>query len=187
MISILNVLRIFIFLGFLIVKLIFLFDLIFGMSRSRLGISPVVATVILVAVAIVIAIAVAFWASGLVGIFTRFEKLEIISAYQEDETTIKMVVKNTGTSPTSIIQVVVNGVKVKDLEQPPSFNVGESKTCTLTFQKDLIAGATYEVALKTSGGKNYPTAILAHSGAGQAGTPEINDFNCGEASGGGST
>ncbi|MEM3588504.1 MAG: archaellin/type IV pilin N-terminal domain-containing protein, partial [Nitrososphaerota archaeon] len=36
------------------------------MDRRKSGISPVVATVILVAVAIVIAIAVAFWASGLV-------------------------------------------------------------------------------------------------------------------------
>ncbi|MEM2845959.1 MAG: archaellin/type IV pilin N-terminal domain-containing protein, partial [Nitrososphaerota archaeon] len=77
------------------------------MVRSRSGISPVVATVILVAVAIVIAIAVAFWASGLVGIFTRFEKLEIVSAYQRDAYTIVLSVKNTGTSPTSIIQVVV--------------------------------------------------------------------------------
>ncbi|MEM2038847.1 MAG: archaellin/type IV pilin N-terminal domain-containing protein, partial [Nitrososphaerota archaeon] len=51
------------------------------MVRRRAGISPVVATVILVAVAIVIAIAVAFWASGLVGIFTRFEKIEIQTAY----------------------------------------------------------------------------------------------------------
>ncbi|MEM3545257.1 MAG: archaellin/type IV pilin N-terminal domain-containing protein, partial [Nitrososphaerota archaeon] len=52
-------------------------------GRSKSGISPVVATVILVAVAIVIAIAVAFWASGLVGIFTRFEKIEIVSAYAD--------------------------------------------------------------------------------------------------------
>ncbi|MEM2188758.1 MAG: archaellin/type IV pilin N-terminal domain-containing protein, partial [Nitrososphaerota archaeon] len=36
------------------------------MYRGRSGISPVVATVILVAIAIVIAIAVAFWATGLV-------------------------------------------------------------------------------------------------------------------------
>ncbi|MEM3398327.1 MAG: archaellin/type IV pilin N-terminal domain-containing protein [Nitrososphaerota archaeon] len=155
-------------------------------GRSKSGISPVVATVILVAVAIVIAIAVAFWASGLVGIFTRFEKLEIVSAYQQDETTITLSVKNTGTSPTSIIQVVVNGVSVHDVTPPQSFNVGESKTCTLTFEDELIAGVTYEVALKTSGGKNYPTAILAHSGAGQAGAvPQINSFDCGGAGGGG--
>jgi len=56
------------------------------MSRSRQpsssGISPVVATVILVAIAIVIAIAVAFWATGLVGIFTRFEKIEMFSFFE---------------------------------------------------------------------------------------------------------
>ncbi|MEM3953078.1 MAG: archaellin/type IV pilin N-terminal domain-containing protein [Nitrososphaerota archaeon] len=156
------------------------------MVRSRSGISPVVATVILVAVAIVIAIAVAFWASGLVGIFTRFEKLEIVSAYQQDETTIVLSVKNTGTSPTSIIQVVVNGVEVHDLDKPAEFKVGESKRCILTFADDLIAGVTYEVALKTSGGKTYPTAILAHSGAGQPGAvPQIESFQCGEAGGGG--
>jgi FlaG/FlaF family flagellin (archaellin) len=146
------------------------------MSRGRLGISPVVATVILVAVAIVIAIAVAFWASGLVGIFTRFEKLEIVSAYQDSATTIKLIVRNTGTSPTSIIQVVVNGVKVKDASE--SFEVGQSKTCTVTFGTDLQAGVTYEVALKTSGGKIYPTTVLAHSGAGGTGTPDINNFAC---------
>jgi hypothetical protein len=57
-------------------------DNIFHMVvRGKAGISPVVATVILVAVAIVIAIAVAFWASGLVGVFTRFEKIEIQAAY----------------------------------------------------------------------------------------------------------
>ncbi|MEM2216658.1 MAG: archaellin/type IV pilin N-terminal domain-containing protein, partial [Nitrososphaerota archaeon] len=66
-------------------------------GRSKSGISPVVATVILVAVAIVIAIAVAFWASGLVGIFTRFEKIEIVSAYADvTDQQIILVVKNTG-------------------------------------------------------------------------------------------
>ena len=57
-------------------------------GRKNSGISPVVATVILVAVAIVIAIAVAFWASGLVGVFTRFEKLEIVSAVMTGEKNI---------------------------------------------------------------------------------------------------
>lgn len=41
------------------------------------------ATVILVAVAIIIAIAVAFWASGPVGVFTRYEKIELTSVYAE--------------------------------------------------------------------------------------------------------
>ncbi|RLG03464.1 MAG: hypothetical protein DRN60_01425, partial [Thaumarchaeota archaeon] len=71
------------------------------MRRSSSGISPVVATVILVAIAIVIAIAVAFWASGLVGVFTRFEKIEITAVYWEDSH-FTLVVKNTGSAATTI-------------------------------------------------------------------------------------
>ncbi|MEM2495198.1 MAG: archaellin/type IV pilin N-terminal domain-containing protein, partial [Nitrososphaerota archaeon] len=53
------------------------------MNRKNKGISPVVATVIIVAIAIALAIAVALWASGLVGIFTRFEEVKVVSAYAE--------------------------------------------------------------------------------------------------------
>jgi hypothetical protein len=66
--------------------------------------------VILVAVAIVIAIAVAFWASGLVGIFTRFEKLEITSAvYDPNNGDVELLVKNTGSSTATIDDLYVNG------------------------------------------------------------------------------
>lgn len=148
------------------------------MRRSNSGISPVVATVILVAVAIVIAIAVAFWASGLVGVFTRFEKIEIVSAYQSDDSEITIIVRNTGSTPTSIIQVVLNGVSVYDLTDPAALDVGQQLTCTITTGSELQAGVTYEVALKSSGGKLYPTTILASTGAGGTGTPTISDVAC---------
>jgi hypothetical protein len=136
--------------------------------------------VILVAVAIVIAIAVAFWASGLVGIFTRFEKLEIVSAYQDtnNPTDFILIIRNTGTSPTAIVQVVLNGVQVFNPNPPPDFDVGQQRQCTLTLVGNPQAGVTYEIALKSSGGKIYPTTILAHSGAGQPGTPAITNFAC---------
>jgi flagellin-like protein len=148
-------------------------------GRKNSGISPVVATVILVAVAIVIAIAVAFWASGLVGIFTRFEKLEILSAYQDTDVNVNNIVirvRNTGSSPTSITEVVINGVAVRSVAAC-DLGVGETKVVTITT-RGLMAGVTYEVLLKTAGGKQYPTAVLAHSG-GTPGIPTINDVNCG--------
>jgi flagellin-like protein len=49
--------------------------------RKDRAVSPVIATIILVAVAIVMAIAVAYWALGLGGTFTRYEKIEIMSMY----------------------------------------------------------------------------------------------------------
>ena len=133
------------------------------MSRSRLGISPVVATVILVAVAIVIAIAVAFWASGLVGIFTRFEKLEISSAYYEMGTVIVLVVKNTGSADTVIDMIFINGKPSNDaLTNPVPLSIGQSIIITIgtDVPEVVTGGVTNEIALHTTGGKTYPTAVL---------------------------
>ena len=48
---------------------------------KRKGVSPVIATVILVAVTITVAVAVAYWMSGIAGQYTQFEKVEIQSGY----------------------------------------------------------------------------------------------------------
>ncbi|MEM2262283.1 MAG: archaellin/type IV pilin N-terminal domain-containing protein [Thermoproteota archaeon] len=136
-------------------------------GRSKSGISPVVATVILVAVAIVIAIAVAFWASGLVGIFTRFEKLEIVSAIMTASDTFQVIIRNTGSADTAIIQVVVQGRAVGTPESPVSLRVGESVTCTVSVDSPP-PGVTVELAFYSAGGKTYPTAVLSTLGTGTA-------------------
>jgi hypothetical protein len=177
-------------LVFLTVKFIFLFNSFLDMSRGRFGISPVVATVILVAVAIVIAIAVAFWASGLVGIFTRFEKLEITSAVFDPNTgQVELRVRNTGSSPATIDDIYVNGQPlilagvnfvpngaILAANNPP--NAGcpdDNRRCTLNAGNDIviqiaappagvgnawIPGVTYEIAAHTASGKMYPAAVL---------------------------
>ena len=145
------------------------------MRRSGSGISPVVATVILVAIAIVIAIAVAFWASGLVGIFTRFEKIEISAAYSTADHKAVLKVKNTGSAPATIDDIYVNGRPcggtttcgititgdITDLNSV--LDVG--KTALITVSKDaagtdLKPGVTYEIAVHTASGKLYPAAVL---------------------------
>jgi flagellin-like protein len=137
-------------------------------GRKNSGISPVVATVILVAVAIVIAIAVAFWASGLVGVFTRFEKLEIVSAIMTDANTFTVRIRNTGSAPTQIIQVVVQGQFVGPADPPVTVDVGQIVTCTVTTTPSPPGGITVELAFYSSGGKVYPTAVLATRGTGAA-------------------
>jgi flagellin-like protein len=148
-------------------------------GRKKSGISPVVATVILVAVAIVIAIAVAFWASGLVGVFTRFEKLEIVSAVMTNPNTFVVRIRNTGSADSSIVQVVVQG---RSIGTPPDgrpvpIRVGETLECTVTVESPP-AGITVELAFYSAGGKTYPTAVLATLGQGNVvpwdpGTPEV--------------
>ncbi len=78
---------------------------------STKAISPVIATVIIVSVAIAIAVAVAFWMTGITGLFTRYEKLEIVSAYavvDDGHFYVILDVKNTGTTSTTIDNIFIN-------------------------------------------------------------------------------
>ena len=151
-------------------------------GRKKSGISPVVATVILVAVAIVIAIAVAFWASGLVGVFTRFEKLEIVSAIMTDETTFTVRIRNTGSADSAIVQVVVQGRGIGTPEGGPvPIKVGETLECTVQLDaaNSPPPGITVELAFYSAGGKTYPTAVLATLGTGTgAWTPTSATLSC---------
>ena len=96
------------------------------MMKSRKAISPVIATVILVAVAITIAVAVSYWMSGISSSYTKFEKVEIQTAIcgVKDATngwTITLALKNSGTSSATISNVFINdqaaqlGVAVTDI------------------------------------------------------------------------
>jgi hypothetical protein len=143
--------------------------------------------VILVAVAIVIAIAVAFWASGLVGVFTRFEKLEIVSAIMTDEDTFRVRIRNTGSADSSIVQVVVQGRGIGTPDDGPvPIKVGETLQCDVGVQNSPPAGITVELAFYSAGGKTYPTAVLATLGQGVgAWDPGDVTVDCSTVGGGG--
>ena len=144
------------------------------MRRNSSGISPVVATVILVAIAIVIAIAVAFWASGLVGVFTRFEKIEVTAAYWEskDGGHFVLVVKNTGSAAATIDDVYVNGIPLGGSGEGTWSVTGNGTTyltpgatATLIVSKlpgdgTFAPGVTYELAVHTASGKLYPVSAM---------------------------
>lgn len=91
------------------------------MGNGR-GISPVIATVILVAVAVAIAIAVAFWASGITGSFSKTEIIKMENSYVVSSINstdgakyynIILSMKNAGSADTTIIQTYINGKPLK--------------------------------------------------------------------------
>ncbi len=132
-----------------------------------------------------IAIAVAFWASGLVGVFTRFEKLEIVSAVMTGDNTFEVRIRNTGSADTSIIQVVVQGQAIGELASPVPLRVGQTVTCTVTVENSPPPGITVELAFYSAGGKIYPTAVLSTLGNGPAPWNIGNvDLDCGSPGGG---
>lgn len=136
------------------------FNVNYMVVRRKAGISPVVATVILVAVAIVIAIAVAFWASGLVGVFTRFEKIEIMTAYW-DGSQVVVIAKNSGSSPAVVDMILVNG-RVCMTGLADQLAIGGTQVWSITAGGNCIVqgGVTNEIALHTTSGKTYPVAVL---------------------------
>jgi len=125
--------------------------------RKRKAISPVIATVILVAVAITIAVAVAYWMAGISGQYTKFEKVEIQAASCEKSPTgytgywvITLTLKNSGSATSTL-----NGVYVDDLVTtmiPTGFPTGGVNTniysdVSLASPKSILSGASGTVTV----------------------------------------
>jgi len=143
--------------------------------RSRKGISPVIATVILVAVAITVSVSVAYWMGGISSLYTRLEKIEVQSATAakaaDGSYTITLAVKNTGSADATLDSVMING---KPLSQFPGVTTtlavgGTSVVAGGSASVDVLvpagqgvpftAGTTIEVKLHTAAGKDYPQMV----------------------------
>ena len=143
--------------------------------RAKRGVSPVISTVILVAVAITVAVAVAYWMGGIAGQYTRFEKLQIVSAYAVKTDypsagwNVTLNVKNTGSSDATFDSVYVNGIPVDDYDpaitedatdtgtgSPLTLVSGDSDSISVWIDESLFASATtIEVKLHTAAGQDY--------------------------------
>jgi flagellin-like protein len=159
-----------------------------SIPRKRKAVSPVIATVILIAVAVALGIAVAFWASGLTSSFSKYEKLGVNTQYATSRGsgwTINLGGQNTGSSDASITQVQVNGVPLSGctnndfnftssttghfsnlpISVPSgqnfvvSFNLAGSSSCSVPG-KTFSSGQTIQVIIITAAGNNYPASIV---------------------------
>ena len=154
---------------------------------DRRGISPVIATVIIVAVTIAVSIAVAYWMGGLASFFTRFEKIEIGSAYASLNGTSGFVIKlssikNTGSADATITSVLVNGKLTSDYTSPtitvkykdsgsetdfPATGIPLTSGSSISYITLTVAsgtapftsGTTLSVTLHTASGKDYPVNV----------------------------
>ena len=135
--------------------------------KDRKAISPVIATVILVAVAITIAVAVAYWMGGISSQYTRFEKVEIQSAKCEKATdywTITLTLKNSGSATSTLNNVYVNDQAATYSATPPA--VDDTLTANLDSvpanQKTISSGRTDTVILYV--GTGWPATAPLTSG-----------------------
>lgn len=116
--------------------------------RKRMGVSPVIATVVLVAVTITVAVAVAYWMSGISSQYTSFEKVEIQSAQcvkMPDAGSyywnITMKLKNTGTAASTLLSVFVNEIEVSAYEVAPYTIAGNLDAAVTNMTEGVTIGS----------------------------------------------
>ena len=144
---------------------------------ARKAVSPVLATVILVAVSITIAVAVAYWMGGIAGQYTKFEQVEIQSVIStlesEGNWSIQMILKNSGTSSATLVSATVNSLEVNEynatyfdaqwntnMSTSESITSGASRTIDLYIDADrtgtsLSSGTSININIHSASGMDY--------------------------------
>ena len=147
--------------------------------RSRKAVSPVIATVILVAVAITVAVAVSYWMGGITSQYTTFEKVEIqsgVCTWDGNGTgswKITLKLKNSGTATSTLNSVFINDIEATTYGQDSASgtnviatNMTTSTTITsganalINIYIDLgyatlSAGTTVNIKVHSAGGMDY--------------------------------
>ena len=128
--------------------------------KSRKALSPVVASIILIAVTVAVSIAVAAWMGALTFQFTNTEQLSITSV-TFGTNSILVIANNTGTSP-----VIINSVRVNTIVQtttnpvlPQSIAANHGLALNITYT--VTAGYNYNVELESSKGNKFPITQVA--------------------------
>ena len=143
------------------------------------GISPVIATVILVAVALVLAVALAGWVMGIWGGLGATEALQISGYLNRTDTTsvyLNATIINKGTAPANITNIVLidetgRVVSSSSLQEIGGIIVAPGGTNTTGSGYDVqfsnasvTVGRTYVVRFYTSSGNVYEVPMRCVKG-----------------------
>jgi flagellin-like protein len=144
--------------------------------RSRKAVSPVIATVILVAVAITVAVAVSYWMGGITSQYTTFEKVEIQAGICTWDNTgngswkITLKLKNSGTATATLNSIFINDIEAATYGQDSASGTNEVAT-NMTTSTSIPSGASTIVNIYVDLGYAYLSAgttinIKVHSAGG---------------------
>jgi len=139
------------------------------------AISPILATVILIAVTLVIAIGVIGWIMGIWGSFGATETLQVYpdSFIDSDKKTLTLHVKNTGSATAVIYRIEIVGLHT--VTSDFNFSTGTTTTSTgsevslppgqegyiVVTADNPIPGTTYQVKIYTRAGNVFTANVQA--------------------------
>jgi len=143
----------------------------------RKGISPVIATVIIVAVAIAISIAVAGWLMGLWGTFGATEQLQVMPTTTLQQSSngnwyLNVTIKNTGSKDAVVTKIELVGVGstastgvTVNPSLPVTIKQGTTQTISINFGNaaSIKPGTQYLIKVYTDSGGVYQGYVTAQS------------------------
>ena len=121
--------------------------------KNAKALSPVVASIILIAVTVAVSIAVAAWMGALTFTFMGTEEIKLTDLNFDTTGEIGAFCRNTGTSPVTLIEAWINGVKYAGTWSDVTIAANGNATVTLTY--NWVPGDTYKVELISSKGNNF--------------------------------
>jgi len=135
--------------------------------KSKKALSPVVASIILIAVTVAVSIAVAAWMGALTFTFMGTEEIKITNmsfGSAASNSWISVTINNTGTSPVTINEAWINNVKHTDfaLGSVLPKNIGANSGTVLNMTSVSVAnGYNYQVKLVSSKGNQFYYSAVA--------------------------
>jgi flagellin-like protein len=134
------------------------------------ALSPVVASIILIAVTVAVSIAVAAWMGALTFTFMATEQVQITNMAfgpSANPSWIAVTVNNTGTSPVTMNEAWINNVKhtttfpASQLPANIGANSGLVLNITMTNTPLMVNGNNYQVKLVSSKGNQFMYSAVA--------------------------
>jgi flagellin-like protein len=135
-------------------------------KKNSKGLSPVVASIILIAVTVAVSVVVAAWMGGMtIGLMGNAEQVSVTNYAFPDNTHVTLNVRNTGTATVTISQASIDAGNVT-ISTPvlgsalANIDKGATGTFSLTIPSgNFNAGAQYSIQLVTAKGTTVPYTI----------------------------
>ncbi|MEM3623028.1 MAG: archaellin/type IV pilin N-terminal domain-containing protein [Candidatus Bathyarchaeia archaeon] len=128
--------------------------------KSKKALSPVVASIILIAVTVAVSIAVAAWMGALSFMFMGgAEQLEVGTPWGWTDTTVKVTVTNAGGSTVTVTKARVNNTEIT-FSTPAVLQPKTSTTLTVDLSGQgwtFMQGYQYTIVIITQNNKEFPT------------------------------
>ena len=132
------------------------------MLRSRKALSPVIASVILLAVVIAVALVTVGWMTGLTTSFMNVEEL-IVTNEQWSSSYVDLTVRNQGTSPITITSASVNQISATFSFISGSDTIAPGETAIMRVAETFIEDTKYSVTLASSNSIPFSYYLEANS------------------------